>query len=125
MPLAGRRVRPPRGAALLAVLSHRIKLAEFKADLPTDEALLRISYHDYDESFGGHTVHIGPMFMTGAVKLDLDALPDGEHVPAKVEVIGDGWFHAQRGIPEDQPEPPDDPPPSGQGHVSFAVRLSP
>lgn len=60
--------------------------------------------------FGEHVVHTGPLFMTAAATVDYGALPDqpvaGQEVTAAFEILGDGWFHAQRGVPADaQPSP--------------------
>jgi hypothetical protein len=101
--LAGEVVPWLRGPVTITI--DAANLGKFKQDFPANGRMWRVSYDDLEESFGGHAVHIGPVFMTGAVTLDLDALPDypqaGEEVvTATCEVGGDGWFHAERGVPD-------------------------
>lgn len=99
-------------------------IAQFKSEFPASGGLLRVSRDNVEVRFGDHILHTGPMFMIGSVTLDLDAIPDkasAEHeVTTTVEVGGDGWFHAQRGIPDDLKESEGELPPSAHGRVSYA-----
>jgi hypothetical protein len=121
--LAGEVVPWLRGPIRITLDADR--LHQFKQEFPAAGGWFRISYDDLEVTFGERTIHTGPLFMIGAVTLDLDALPDespdGADVPATLEVIGDGWFHAQRGVPEDPPGPAAKPLPVGEARVSYSA----
>jgi hypothetical protein len=110
--------------ASITVTLDPAKFGEFKAQFPSGSGRLRVSYPylEVEFEFGEHTVHTGPLFMIGTVTVDLDAIPDqaagGEDVPATFEVGGDGWFHAQRGIPPGEQQA-SELPSSAVGRVSY------
>jgi hypothetical protein len=108
--------------ASITVTLDAAKVGEFKAQFPSGSGQLRISYPDLEVEFGEHAVHTGPLFLIGTVTVDLDAIPDqaadGEDVPATFEVGGDGWFHAQRGIPPGEQQA-SELPSSTAGRVSY------
>jgi hypothetical protein len=108
----------------LTVDLNPAKLAEFKAQFSSGGRFLRVSYDNYQVGFGGQVVDIGPLFATGFVTVDFAAIQDhpavGEEVSATFEVLGDGWLHAQRGVPDDEPPSTGGPLPPGRGRVAYS-----
>ncbi|MEO9239658.1 MAG: hypothetical protein ABI418_16370, partial [Jatrophihabitantaceae bacterium] len=80
-------------------------VGEFKQQFQAGGAL-RVSWHDQEIAFGDHVLHTGPIYMIGAVTVNLDAIPDhpppGDEVAATFDLVGDDWFHARLGTPPDE-----------------------
>lgn len=121
--LAGESVPWLQGPVSITIDARR--LSQFKREFPAAGGWIRVSYDDLEVTFGDRTVHAGPMYMIGAVTLDLAAIPDespdGADLPATLEVLDDGWFHARRGPAEDLTVAGAEPLPAGKARISYSA----
>lgn len=64
-----------------------------------------MSYASVQVPIGTNTLETGPLFMTATVRIDSDIIdslaeaPPDEERDVLIEVLGDGYFHAQLGTP--------------------------
>lgn len=97
------------------------KLTGFKAQFPAGGGGLRVGWDDQIVSIGGVDVHTGPMYMTGIVTIDLDAIPDlptpGQDVTTTFHLVDEQRFQARLGMPDEQPQTDPTTPP--RGRVSY------
>lgn len=121
--LNGERTPWVRGSITMSI--DPSKVADFKAQFPPGGSGLRISWDDQEITFGENVVHTGPMYMIGAVTvIDLAAIPDNpaedEDLQATFTLVGDSWFEAQFGVPDDEQSMSTEQQALTQGRVAYA-----
>jgi hypothetical protein len=117
--LEGKSVRWWRGPLRVTLDPSRVE--EFRNEVSQfATGDLRITYDDMEVLIDERSVHTGPVSLTGTVAIDLNAidLTDAERPRVSFEVLGDGWFHAHLGVPDDQVPDVEDRPP-GAGRVEI------